>query len=475
MTPALAERAPAVLDVQMIPLEQLLESKMNTRRHHDPAAMAELEASIRQVGVLTPLIARPYTFVHGPDDPFFELAAGHRRFRAAKAAGVAAVPVRVMALDDDAFRHILIIENLQRQDIHPLDEADGYQALMRADKAYTVEAIAAKVGKSPSYVYKRLKLTNLGHEARLAWDADEITAAHAERLARLSPEEQEQALPECWHPLYRAREEGGPQREPAPLSQLEHWIEKHTKIAPGATETAYYFPEIAAQIDAEEEPATLLQLSESHMPGADLGTKKHGILGQGRWTRITGPKNRCANVEKGVVVHGGPMRVLEVCATKGCPKHHPPRKAAPVNRNAKRQSSQQDTWEQQRQDRDRKSKAWDGVRERALTMTAAALKQSGPTAPVIDALTKTMHFYGGGDGKLFKDLMGPVTAENVAIAMLFYRLVDDSREFDEFARMVKPFGVNLKAIEAEYRKAAAAPKAEKAPTAKASKAKGKKR
>src|SRR5204862_1803449 len=139
MSPDVAERA---LDVQMIPIDKLLNSPMNTRRHYDAAAMADLEASIRQVGVLTPLIARLYP-LSLPGDPFFELAAGHRRFRAASAVGVRDVPVRVMDLDDDAFRHILIIEHLQRQDIHPLDEADGYQALMNTDKASTVEAIAA--------------------------------------------------------------------------------------------------------------------------------------------------------------------------------------------------------------------------------------------------------------------------------------------------------------------------------------------
>jgi hypothetical protein len=315
----------------------------------------------------------------------------------------------------------------------------------------------------------------LSAEVRKAWDGDEITPAHAIRLARLTPAQQQDALKECWHPLF-GHTDDGPKAEPAPLSQLDHWIEKHVQIAPAAPETQYYFPEVSEQLAAEEEPATLLQLSESHMPGADLGTKQHGILGHGRWTRITGPKNRCANVEKGVVVHGGPMRILEVCATKGCPKHFPARKKAKTaTRSAAAQQNHQDRWKREAEERKRKSEAWNGVRERALTLVAAALKKSGPNKQVIEALTKSMHFYGGGDARVFKELMGPITAENVAIALLFYEIVDDaSRAFDEFQRCVKPFNVDLKDLEAEYRKAAAAPKVQ-AKTKPAAKAKGKKR
>lgn len=459
MSPETAERAPIALDVQMIPIDKLLNSPMNTRRHYEPTGMAELEASIRQVGVLTPLIARLYPLAL-PGDPFFELAAGHRRFRAASAAGVREVPVRVMDLDDAAFRHVLIVENLQRQDIHPLDEADGYQALMKADKAYTVEAIAAKVGKSPSYVYQRLKLTNLIPDAREAWDADEITAAHAAKLARLTAPQQAKALIECWHPLF-GKAEGAPKAEPAPLSQLDRWIERHVQIQPAAPETAYFFPEVAQQLAAEEQPEKLLQLSESHMPGADLGTKKHGILGQGRWTRITGKSNRCANLEKGVVVHGGPMRVIEVCATKGCPKHFPERKKAKAAAGGRQQENYQDRYKREDEERRRRAQAWEVVLPKVQERLLTSIVKLGPTGRVLDiALGELRSELNHRQHDVFNQVVGTVTAENfilatVAVAVMYPWGIDEAK------RDAKRLGVDIGDLETEFKRAAAPPKVEK--------------
>jgi len=150
-----------VLAFSMIAIENLRESKTNPRRHQDPAAFAELVKSVEQRGVLVPLLVRAIA-THKDD---YEIVAGWRRYKAAQKVGVKELPVRIMPLTDIEVLEIQVIENLQREDVHPLDEARGYAVLM--EKAnYDVEGIAAKVGKSASYVYQRLKLTELIEPAK---------------------------------------------------------------------------------------------------------------------------------------------------------------------------------------------------------------------------------------------------------------------------------------------------------------------
>lgn len=165
-----------------IPLKDLLESKTNPRHYGDKQKLVELTESVRRHGVLQPILVRPH-------DDRFEIVAGSRRYLAAKAAGLAEIPARVRSLTDAEVLEVQIIENLQREDIHPLDEAEGYKQLMEKAK-YDVAGIAAKVGKSASYVYQRLKLAELLPELKKAFFEDKLTAGHAILLARLQVNEQ---------------------------------------------------------------------------------------------------------------------------------------------------------------------------------------------------------------------------------------------------------------------------------------------
>jgi ParB family chromosome partitioning protein len=112
----------------MVPIDQLIESKLNTRHTYNEKKMAELTESVRKYGVITPLLVRP---IGGAGQ--HEIAAGHRRYRAAKNAGVNMLPVQVREMSDAEFLEILMIENLQREDVHELDEANGYKELMKTD------------------------------------------------------------------------------------------------------------------------------------------------------------------------------------------------------------------------------------------------------------------------------------------------------------------------------------------------------
>src|SRR3954447_23112908 len=115
----------------------------NPRTTFDPAGLEDLAASIRQQGLLQPVLVRRH-----PDGTGYEVIAGGRRVRAAALAQLVAIPARIVALDDQAAHEAAIIENLQREDVHPLEEAEAYERCMTNDPLLTADAIAAKVGKS---------------------------------------------------------------------------------------------------------------------------------------------------------------------------------------------------------------------------------------------------------------------------------------------------------------------------------------
>jgi ParB family chromosome partitioning protein len=123
-----------------VPLTALEESKTNPRRVFDDAALKELAESIRSQGVLSPLLVRPIA------DHRFEIVAGARRYRAALMAEADSIPVRIVPLTDAQALEAQLIENLQRRDVHPLEEAQGFRALLNLDEPkYSIEQIAAKM------------------------------------------------------------------------------------------------------------------------------------------------------------------------------------------------------------------------------------------------------------------------------------------------------------------------------------------
>lgn len=162
-------------------------SPTNPRKTFDEGLLAELTESIRQHGILQPILVRPMADTPAEADaPWhaaYEIVAGERRYRAARAAGLDMVPCHVRELDDRQTLEVQYIENLQREDLHPVEEAEGYAALMQ--HGYTVEDLAAKLARSPSYVYARLKLTALTEKGRKAFMEGKVTPSIALILARI--------------------------------------------------------------------------------------------------------------------------------------------------------------------------------------------------------------------------------------------------------------------------------------------------
>lgn len=167
-------------------VDEIAESLHNPRQQHNQLALDELTESVRAKGVIVPILVR---MIGGKP----EVVYGHRRLQAARAAGLTTIPAIVRELSDDEALELAIIENCTREDIHPLDEADAYKALLDQGKL-AVEDLAGKVGKSKSHIYGRLRLTELAPPVRKAIVDDQITVGAALLFARLTPKRQVEAL-----------------------------------------------------------------------------------------------------------------------------------------------------------------------------------------------------------------------------------------------------------------------------------------
>lgn len=177
--------------LSMVDLSSIQVSKtaaqVQRRKYFQKAELAELSESIKSHGVLQPIIVRPVA-------KGSEVVAGERRYLAAKLAGLNEIPAISKALSDEGVLEVQLIENLQRADLHPMEEAEGYQELMAKHK-HPIEDIYSKVGKSRSYVYSRLKLLELSKPARKAFYEGKISASVGLLIARIPSEKlQNEAL-----------------------------------------------------------------------------------------------------------------------------------------------------------------------------------------------------------------------------------------------------------------------------------------
>lgn len=163
-----------------LPVDQLCPSPFQPRRHMDKDDLAELAQSIAEKGILQPLLVRRT----GGDDQSYEIIAGERRWRAAQMAQVHDVPVVIKDLSDQEALEIGLIENLQRQDLSPLEEAQGYRRLMD-EFAHSQENLAQTIGKSRSHVANTLRLLGLSEPIKDMLESGSLTAGHARALIGL--------------------------------------------------------------------------------------------------------------------------------------------------------------------------------------------------------------------------------------------------------------------------------------------------
>lgn len=167
-------------DITLLAIDLLVANPFQPRRHFDGEELESLAASIREKGILQPILVRPQG-AGDAGEQRYEIIAGERRWRAAQKAGLHDVPVLVRALDDLAALEVAIIENVQRQDLSPVEEALGYRRLIE-EFAHRQEDVARAVGKSRSHVANLLRLLSLPEPVRQMLDDGRLSMGHARAL-----------------------------------------------------------------------------------------------------------------------------------------------------------------------------------------------------------------------------------------------------------------------------------------------------
>lgn len=180
----------------MIPVHNIEPNPENPRKKINPDELNELAESIKAVGLLQPITVRKQIDVVDAEleifEEYYEIVCGHRRYEAAKLAGLTDIPCIIRELSDEEAYEIMVTENLQRKDVDPFDEADAFTALRK--RGYDADTLAAKFGKSRTYIFTRLKLSCLIPEFRTMYEAGDIEFSHCLIIARLDEDFQKKLL-----------------------------------------------------------------------------------------------------------------------------------------------------------------------------------------------------------------------------------------------------------------------------------------
>ncbi len=471
-------------------LAELFESPMNPRKRFEAAGLEQLTASIREKGVLTPLLARPvppWAEMPADLDRKYEIAAGHRRYRAAKAAGLEAVPVVLREMSDTELLEVLVIENDQREDVHPLEEADGYRRLLMPGTGYDVAKVAARIGRSVKYVYDRVKLLSLTKEAQRLFLDGRFTAGHAILLARLKAEDQKRAIdPEDagFHSalftdergLFDWREEeAATKRDPhaglkaVTVREFEAWIDEHIKVDRAAIDPVL-FPETATLIgEAHEKGEKVIPImSLAQTPEAARG--KERIYTESSWKRADGLKGSkaCDRSILGVVSIGpGRHEAFRVCTAKEtCAVHwakeqreRKQRQAqlakggAPAQRARQSQDEQNRKYREEQARKEEERKRWEKARPAILAAVAAAVKKAPARAKgaLADLVLRGLENYQARSKDVEKLVPRGSTAEDLVRHAAFIVVASQYeprgwRAAEEVPKIARAFGVDVRKI-----------------------------
>lgn len=211
-------------DATTLPIEEIRPNKGQPRKNFDEDALNELADSIRKNGILQPILVRK-------KGPKYEIVAGERRYQAAKLAGLEEVPVCIKDISDQEVFKLALIENLQRSDLNPIEEAQGYQKLLK-ENGFTQEELGKALSKSRSAIANTLRLLDLPVEVQDMMANGQLTAGHARAILAVAGEEGRLRLAhkvvdehlsvretEKLAPLFSGtNEEEKPRREPQPQS-----------------------------------------------------------------------------------------------------------------------------------------------------------------------------------------------------------------------------------------------------------------
>jgi ParB/RepB/Spo0J family partition protein len=492
--------------LQEIRLSELQASPTNPRKTFDVLKLEELSRSIAEVGVLEPILVRPYPALNpagkNPNRglPKFEVVAGERRYRAAKMAAngnaeTATVPCIVRDLTDVQVLEIQIIENNQRDDVHPLEEAAGYAALMK-EAGYDVAAIADRIGRSEKYVYDRLKLLQLIPELQTVFIDGEITAGHAILLARLTAEEQRKILGDTdgfgydRHQIrtlfqyeYSRDDELDldDEREPRKaisVRELDRLIDDTVRFRPEEIDLPNLFPATAAALAAaKEEELKIVKITRSYRVNDEARDEAERTYGAQSWKRADGKPDtdhedhrgkpdhgtECEHSVLGIVVAGsGRGQSFKVCvAKKKCSVHWPEEvKVAQKAKKAATSGSKpakptktparvESEWEKRQREKDAEQARWKKAAPQLRTAIADAVTKAPPTklaAMVVDSIAD----YTGTQATKKAPISRGKTIEDgirfAAYLLLGEHITEYYIETEQLTKALKAFGVDAKKI-----------------------------
>src|SRR5579875_620748 len=344
---------------QSLAVDTIHESTTNPRQTFEPSKLEELAESIRQHGLIQPITVRP-------NADGFEIVAGARRFRAAQLAELFALPARIVELTDAQAMEWQLVENSQRVDVHPYEEAQGFQRLLDLP-GYDVAALVEKSGKSAAHIYARLSLLQLIPEVAQAFIEERITASHANLIARLPQEHQADAFENCWRKDWQDKE---PHLLPA--KHLSAWIQANLFLnlaeAPFDREDTTLNPEAGACVTCRRRSGFNTSLFADvqgdqclHAPCYQAKVTAHidreiaarpelvtietswrspreqrpGALQKHQYRELAKPDNPdaeppCPSAKAAIIVFGKNVgRTVTVCLDDECPVHtnHQPREA----------------------------------------------------------------------------------------------------------------------------------------------------
>ena len=376
-------------EYRSLPVAQLQESATNPRRRFDEHSLAELAESFKAQGVLQPLLVREI------EENKYEVIAGARRLRAAKIAELENVPVRVVELSDAACVEAQLVENIQREGVHPLEEAFAFHALLHTEGlSYDINTLAAKAGKSPAFVATRLRLTELIPSIAEAFLNDKIGVGHALEIAKLPQSEQQKAFDSVFRAVWTGGHES---RVLVPVRELTAWIEQNILLSldsvpfdknddallpeagncancpkrtgfntllfdaalkDSCTDSACYNAKLAKHIERQvAEKPKLVQISTNYGPRTDSA-----VLGRNHYIALNlSPRNGkskaplasyqkpCKQMAEAIVVDGTERgHVVKVCADPACPVHFADRHTPNPAQLAKEREQRRKEMEKQR-------------------------------------------------------------------------------------------------------------------------------
>ncbi len=468
--------------VLYVALTNLRDSKHNPRTRYDDEYIKGLAASITANGVLNSLIVRPMK------GGTFEIGAGHCRFRAAKLAGLESVPCDVRDLDDKAFIELLNVENLQRRDIHPLEEASGFRSMME-ECGYKPTDLAARIGKPEHYIHDRLRLLNLTKQCKDLFYAGRITLGHAILLARIPADRQKECVEDERGGLFQREQsdtlglglKDTPQKA-CSVNELKYWIDRHVRLDltdEAAPELfAQAFEAVAALNPADKDKAKakrekLVDITYLHYTNPEVRDDKRRIFGPMSWMRADGKEKSktCDRSVLGVIVVG-PNRgeAFRVCLDrKNCAVHFSQPKGGKTDASnvGGSRKAEKDSYAEQQAKRQAAQKAHEALRarfEKAEPALRKAFAEKMKKAPAkLVALHVLAQFNSTTLKMAMKDLPAWKTADDLLRVLAMVAVVDslDGWHVAENApRLGKSFGVDvLKIVD----KVAPAPKPEPAP------------